>query len=1078
MATTPTRSHKTTEDTPQALQNLGFDTTFNVSGIELLGHDSVNNVLRRIQVDGAGQIKVSGLAETYVPYTGATGNVDIGAHRFIGDSLMVGANILFGTLEDHMAFSREGYETDQLSIEGSVAGAVLDLSSLTDNRVFLFPDKDGTFAMLSDITANVSNDVYGAGWDNVTDLAPSQNAVYDKIETLAGGHDVITLDANADTLLSLSAQELGLDVQGINKVLIGPVSGGSAVPTFRILDEADIPVALPNLTITESQISDLQAYLTAETDPVFVASEAYNFAAGDKTKLDGIAAGAEVNVQSDWDAVAGDAQILNKPDLSGLTYKGVLDASGGSYPGSPSQGDYYIISVAGTIDGTTYAVSDWATYNGASWDKIDNTTLVVTASNGVKKVGNDIQIDSITNAMLAGFIADSKLSTISTADKVNWAAVNKTGSIIDDIADVNAPSPTDDQALAYDTATSKWIPQTLSGSGSGSITYTKNLIADTSEVTVGNTAVSTKIYEYTVPANTLSTDKILRVTVTGTYINNSGATKTLNLILYYGGTAAANIVATTTSATIASAAGTGSFTAEFFLIANGATNAQTGSAGATVKGGSATAPVIFGASGNQIAIDSTLAKTLYVYAKHSVANASTTLTGQLMNIELLNVTESLKGEKGDTGAGASDGDKGDITVSGSGATWTIDNEAVTLAKMANMATASLIYRKTAAAGVPEVNTLATLKTDLGLTGTNSGDQTIASLGLDADLATFSLPASTTISTFGASLIDDAAAANAIATLGLDADIATLSLPASTTISTFGASLIDDAAASNAIATLGLDADLATLSLPASTTITAAAATILDDASVAAIATTLGLGTLDGPTFAHIHTDQLVEVTAAHGIDVDSWHIKDGGAGVITGGTNTFNITNGTASLDIAASSAVDINANLTVETASLVNQDLTSDAGPTFDHIHLVAGSSLYADHQDEVTAAHGVVCDGVQLKDGGALAIVGGSNTFDIANGTAHINVAASSYLDVNANLTVETASLVNQDLTSDASPTFVSPIATTAWVGDAASGYDVGSTSLEVANVYVGTGRVYFGAGQASSIYDSGTALIITRP
>lgn len=57
--------------------------------------------------------------------------------------------------------------------------------------------------------------------------------------------------------------------------------------------------------------------------------------------------------------------------------------------------------------------------------------------------------------------------------------------------------------------------------------------------------------------------------------------------------------------------------------------------------------------------------------------------------------------------------------------------------------------------------------------------------------------------FGRSLIDDANAAAAIATLGLDADLATFSLPASTTISAFGASLIDDAAASNARTTLGL-----------------------------------------------------------------------------------------------------------------------------------------------------------------------------------------------------------------------------------------------------------------------------------
>lgn len=52
---------------------------------------------------------------------------------------------------------------------------------------------------------------------------------------------------------------------------------------------------------------------------------------------------------------------------------------------------------------------------------------------------------------------------------------------------------------------------------------------------------------------------------------------------------------------------------------------------------------------------------------------------------------------------------------------------VSLAMQANMATASVVYRKTAGTGVPQVQTLATLKTDLGLTGTNSGDITINSL---------------------------------------------------------------------------------------------------------------------------------------------------------------------------------------------------------------------------------------------------------------------------------------------------------------------------------------------------------------
>jgi hypothetical protein len=65
---------------------------------------------------------------------------------------------------------------------------------------------------------------------------------------------------------------------------------------------------------------------------------------------------------------------------------------------------------------------------------------------------------------------------------------------------------------------------------------------------------------------------------------------------------------------------------------------------------------------------------------------------------------------------------GDVTAAGPGsAAATIALKAVTLAKMDDMATASLIYRKSALAGPPEVNSLATLKTDLGSMPANDHD---------------------------------------------------------------------------------------------------------------------------------------------------------------------------------------------------------------------------------------------------------------------------------------------------------------------------------------------------------------------
>ena len=93
--------------------------------------------------------------------------------------------------------------------------------------------------------------------------------------------------------------------------------------------------------------------------------------------------------------------------------------------------------------------------------------------------------------------------------------------------------------------------------------------------------------------------------------------------------------------------------------------------------------------------------------------------------QVLTVAGGLPSWATSSGTGVTDGDKGDITVSGIGTVWTIDPSTVTLAKQANVATGTIFYRKTALAGAPEVQTLATLKTDLGLTGTNSGDVTLA-----------------------------------------------------------------------------------------------------------------------------------------------------------------------------------------------------------------------------------------------------------------------------------------------------------------------------------------------------------------
>ena len=109
--------------------------------------------------------------------------------------------------------------------------------------------------------------------------------VYETVETVA-----ITVNPNLTTV-------------NINKVTGGGgitnLSTTQTATDFTINSDTgdDALVPLGNGTLAGATLND---YTTAE-----------------KTKLSGIETGAEVNVNADWNAVSGDAQILNKPTISG-----------------------------------------------------------------------------------------------------------------------------------------------------------------------------------------------------------------------------------------------------------------------------------------------------------------------------------------------------------------------------------------------------------------------------------------------------------------------------------------------------------------------------------------------------------------------------------------------------------------------------------------------------------------------------------------------------------------------------------------------------------------------------------------
>lgn len=95
-----------------------------------------------------------------------------------------------------------------------------------------------TQSQISDLSHPISDAIYGVSWNGDITNAPSKNAVYDKIESLSGGHDAVTLSGPHD-YITLSGQD----------IIRGPIDLTT-----------DVTGLLPGTninSITESQISDL-----------------------------------------------------------------------------------------------------------------------------------------------------------------------------------------------------------------------------------------------------------------------------------------------------------------------------------------------------------------------------------------------------------------------------------------------------------------------------------------------------------------------------------------------------------------------------------------------------------------------------------------------------------------------------------------------------------------------------------------------------------------------------------------------------------------------------------------------------
>lgn len=101
--------------------------------------------------------------------------------------------------------------------------------------------------------------------------------------------------------------------------------------------------------------------------------------------------------------------------LGQVEYQGTWDASAGTPPsGSPTKGQYWIVSVAGTtsLSGITdWNIGDWAIYGTSAWQKVDNTDAV----SSVAGLTGVILTASLQTALGLGTAAYTAASAYATA---------------------------------------------------------------------------------------------------------------------------------------------------------------------------------------------------------------------------------------------------------------------------------------------------------------------------------------------------------------------------------------------------------------------------------------------------------------------------------------------------------------------------------------------------------------------------------------------------------------------------------------------------------------------------------------
>jgi len=152
----------------------------------------------------------------------------------------------------------------------------VDSAALADNALLVYNSSAGEFQFESGSTLRTTLGVDAAGTDNSTDLSISSSTSYNYI-TLSSGQvltlNQVDLQTDVASTLPVSSGGTGSTTAATARVALLPTLAGNGSKLVAVNSGAtDVEyIAESTLSITESQISDLQSYLTAEVNDLSAA---------------------------------------------------------------------------------------------------------------------------------------------------------------------------------------------------------------------------------------------------------------------------------------------------------------------------------------------------------------------------------------------------------------------------------------------------------------------------------------------------------------------------------------------------------------------------------------------------------------------------------------------------------------------------------------------------------------------------------------------------------------------------------------------------------------------------------------